>query len=39
MALFAICRTDPQFSLGKRAIETFFFNDKGLVYKAIANYN
>jgi ketosteroid isomerase-like protein len=25
--------------LGKRAIETFFFNDKGLVYKAFANYN
>lgn len=25
--------------LGKRAIETFFFNDKGLVYKALANYS
>ena len=25
--------------LGKRAVETFFFNDKGLVYKALANYN
>jgi ketosteroid isomerase-like protein len=25
--------------LGKRAIETFFFNDRGLVYKALANYN
>ena len=25
--------------MGKKAIETFFFNDKGLVYKALANYN
>jgi len=25
--------------LGKRAVETFFFNDEGLVYKAFANYN
>jgi hypothetical protein len=25
--------------LGKRAIETFFFNETGLVYKALANYN
>jgi hypothetical protein len=25
--------------LGKRAVETFFFNDRGLVYKAFANYN
>ena len=25
--------------LGKRVVETFFFNDKGLVYKVIANYN
>ena len=25
--------------LGKRAIETFFFNEKGLVYKVFANYN
>jgi ketosteroid isomerase-like protein len=25
--------------MGKRAIETFFFNDKSLVYKALANYN
>ena len=25
--------------LGKRAVETFFFNDKGLVNKAFANYN
>ncbi|MEJ2528729.1 MAG: nuclear transport factor 2 family protein [Gammaproteobacteria bacterium] len=25
--------------LGKRAVETLFFNDKGLVFKALANYN
>lgn len=25
--------------MGKMAIETFFFNEEGLVYKAIATYN
>jgi hypothetical protein len=25
--------------MGKRAIETFFFNDKGKVYRALAAYN
>ena len=25
--------------MGKRAVETFFFNDKHLVYKSLATYN